>query len=217
MFYLEVLHIYVFLISSCIPLCVLEKSSIQIFLNRVCTSSLFKDFFPFLMQLHHFLKKVSFNNSAGDQISFDQNGELIAGFDVINQVTFPNQTVVKVKVGRLDPQAPPSEAISINEDAIVWHSWFNQVEQRFTHHRLGPITASSSSYWWVLQLKCLIADKENVLRPMETKQSSRHTFTGVLVNILITKHNKNLPVVGAGLLRLPRSAFKHICSYAKSG
>ncbi|XP_066485477.1 vomeronasal type-2 receptor 26-like [Tiliqua scincoides] len=77
-------------------------------------------------QLHHFLKKVSFNNSAGDQISFDQNEELIAGFDIINQVTFPNQSVVKVKVGRLDLQAPPSEAISINEDSIVWPSWFNQ-------------------------------------------------------------------------------------------
>lgn len=67
---------------------------------------------------------VSFNNSAGDQISFDQNGELVAGFDIINWVTFPNQSFVKVKVGRLDLQAVP---ITINEDAIVWHSWFNQV------------------------------------------------------------------------------------------
>ncbi|XP_066485458.1 vomeronasal type-2 receptor 26-like [Tiliqua scincoides] len=77
-------------------------------------------------QLHHFLKMVSFNNSAGDQISFHQNGESVAGFDIINWVTFPNQSFVKVKVGRLDPQAPPHEVITINEDAIVWHRWFNQ-------------------------------------------------------------------------------------------
>ncbi|XP_066485468.1 vomeronasal type-2 receptor 26-like [Tiliqua scincoides] len=74
-------------------------------------------------QLHHFLKMVSFNNSVGDQISFDQNGELVAGFDIINWVTFPNQSFAKVKVGRLEPQTIP---ITINEDAIVWHSWFNQ-------------------------------------------------------------------------------------------
>ncbi|XP_066485475.1 vomeronasal type-2 receptor 26-like [Tiliqua scincoides] len=77
-------------------------------------------------QLHHFLKKVSFNNSGGDWISFDQNGELIAEFDIINRVIFPNGTIVKVRVGRLDPRAPPLEAISINEDAIVWHTFFNQ-------------------------------------------------------------------------------------------
>ncbi|XP_066485473.1 vomeronasal type-2 receptor 26-like [Tiliqua scincoides] len=74
-------------------------------------------------QLHHFLKMMSFNNSAGDQISFDQNGELVTGFDIINWVTFPNQSFVKVRVGRLDPQAT---SITIHEDAIVWHSWFNQ-------------------------------------------------------------------------------------------
>ncbi|XP_066485470.1 vomeronasal type-2 receptor 26-like [Tiliqua scincoides] len=79
-------------------------------------------------QLHHFLKMVSFNNSAGDQISFDQNGKLVAGFDIINWVTFPNQSFVKVKVGRVDPQALPDEAIIINEDAIIWHSWFNQTQ-----------------------------------------------------------------------------------------
>lgn len=70
---------------------------------------------------------VSFNNSAGNQIAFGQNGELAAGFDIINWVTFPNQSFDKVKVGRLDPQAPPDEAITINKDAIEWHSWFNQV------------------------------------------------------------------------------------------
>ncbi|XP_066485469.1 vomeronasal type-2 receptor 26-like [Tiliqua scincoides] len=77
-------------------------------------------------QLHHFFKMMSFNNSAGDQISFDQNGELVAGFDIMNWVTFPNQSFVKVKVGRVDLQALPDEAITINEDAIIWHSWFNQ-------------------------------------------------------------------------------------------
>uniref|UniRef100_A0A670JF39 G-protein coupled receptors family 3 profile domain-containing protein n=1 Tax=Podarcis muralis TaxID=64176 RepID=A0A670JF39_PODMU len=68
-------------------------------------------------QLHHFLRSVSFNNSAGDQISFDQSGKIIAGFDVINLIVSSNESFHKVKVGRLDPQAPPDRVLTINEKA----------------------------------------------------------------------------------------------------
>ncbi|XP_053120311.1 vomeronasal type-2 receptor 26-like [Hemicordylus capensis] len=76
-------------------------------------------------QLHHFLRGVSFNNSAGDQIFFDQNGKLVAGFDVVNWIFSSNQSVRRVKVGKMDPQAPLDKALLINEDVITWHSWFN--------------------------------------------------------------------------------------------
>nr|XP_028560357.1 vomeronasal type-2 receptor 26-like [Podarcis muralis] len=79
-------------------------------------------------QLHHFLKGIHFNNSAGDKISFDHNGELVAGFDIINWIISPNQTFHRVKVGKIDPQGPPEKAFSISEDVITWHKWFNQVQ-----------------------------------------------------------------------------------------
>ncbi|XP_033024329.1 vomeronasal type-2 receptor 26-like [Lacerta agilis] len=75
--------------------------------------------------LHHFVKRVSFNNSAGDEISFDQNGELEAGFDIINWVTFLNQSFQRVKVGRLQARA---KAFTINEGDITWHSAFKQAQ-----------------------------------------------------------------------------------------
>ncbi|XP_061447701.1 vomeronasal type-2 receptor 26-like [Rhineura floridana] len=78
-------------------------------------------------QLHCFLKNILFNNSAGESVYFDKNGELIAGFDVINWITFPNGSFVRVKVGRLDPQAPLGNELTINDDQIVWHRSFNQV------------------------------------------------------------------------------------------
>ncbi|XP_062992851.1 vomeronasal type-2 receptor 26-like [Elgaria multicarinata webbii] len=74
-------------------------------------------------QLHHFLMHLSFNNSVGDEFVFDLNRELVAGFDIINWVTFPNQSVQKVKIGRVDPQA---KSFAINEGAITWHKRFNQ-------------------------------------------------------------------------------------------
>ncbi|KAM6451832.1 vomeronasal type-2 receptor 26-like [Liasis olivaceus] len=77
-------------------------------------------------QLYHFLSRVSFNNSAGDKVSFDQKGELLAGFDIINWVTFPNKSFMKVIVGQMDPQAPSGRKFFINERKITWHDHFNQ-------------------------------------------------------------------------------------------
>ncbi|XP_060111005.1 vomeronasal type-2 receptor 26-like [Heteronotia binoei] len=79
-----------------------------------------------LWELHHYLRQISFNNSAGDNISFDKNRNLVAGFDVINWLTFPNQSFLRVKVGSVDPKPPADQIFTINEDAITWHNWFNQ-------------------------------------------------------------------------------------------
>ncbi|XP_063158518.1 vomeronasal type-2 receptor 26-like [Candoia aspera] len=81
-----------------------------------------------LWQNHQFLRAILFNNSAGETIFFNQDGELVAGFDVINWIVSSNQSFQRVKVGRVDPQAPPGKVFTISEDAITWHSWFNQAQ-----------------------------------------------------------------------------------------
>ncbi|XP_060110816.1 vomeronasal type-2 receptor 26-like [Heteronotia binoei] len=78
-------------------------------------------------QLHHFLRSISFNNTAREEVSFNPKGELVAGFDIINWVTFSNQSFLRVKVGRIEPNAPPDKVLTIRQDAIVWPSGFNQV------------------------------------------------------------------------------------------
>ncbi|XP_061447533.1 vomeronasal type-2 receptor 26-like [Rhineura floridana] len=77
-------------------------------------------------QLHSFLKHIQFNNSVGEEIFFDKNGELATGYDVINTVTFPNKSIYKVCVGRMDPLAPEGKQFTINGSAIVWNHKFNQ-------------------------------------------------------------------------------------------
>nr|XP_056720623.1 vomeronasal type-2 receptor 26-like [Euleptes europaea] len=79
-------------------------------------------------QLHHFLKSVSFNNSAGERILFDQNGELVTEFDIVNWVTFPNQSFLRVKVGKMDSKAPPDKMVIIRDNAVAWPAAFNQVQ-----------------------------------------------------------------------------------------
>ncbi|XP_061444434.1 vomeronasal type-2 receptor 26-like [Rhineura floridana] len=78
-------------------------------------------------QLHPFIQGISFNNSAGEKVSFNDQGEFVARFDIVNMDLFPNNSFLKVKVGMVDPSAPEGNQFTINEDIIVWHRSFNQV------------------------------------------------------------------------------------------
>uniref|UniRef100_A0A8C5SD94 G-protein coupled receptors family 3 profile domain-containing protein n=1 Tax=Laticauda laticaudata TaxID=8630 RepID=A0A8C5SD94_LATLA len=71
-----------------------------------------------LWQFYHFLRKVSFNNTVGEMISFDENGNLEVGFDIINWVTFPNLSLHRVKVGTFDVKAPRGQIFSVNAQPI---------------------------------------------------------------------------------------------------
>ncbi|XP_025030022.1 vomeronasal type-2 receptor 26-like [Python bivittatus] len=77
-------------------------------------------------QLHPFLHRISFNNSAGDTLSFNENKEMEAGFEIIRMVILPNNSFQRIKIGKVDPKALERNE-SINEKIIVWHRNFNQV------------------------------------------------------------------------------------------
>ncbi|XP_053216202.1 vomeronasal type-2 receptor 26-like [Podarcis raffonei] len=81
---------------------------------------------PQFWQLHHFLRSISFNNTAGDVVFINQNGEVLSRLDVVNWIIHSNQSLHRVSVGRIDPQAPPDQSFILDENAITWHSWFNQ-------------------------------------------------------------------------------------------
>ncbi|KAK9397837.1 type-2 vomeronasal receptor [Crotalus adamanteus] len=79
-------------------------------------------------QLNHYLRTISFNNTVGQKLSFNENGDLETGFDIVNWVTFPNQTFTKVKVGKIDPTASPNKLFTISAQDITWPAMFNQVQ-----------------------------------------------------------------------------------------
>ncbi|XP_034992736.1 vomeronasal type-2 receptor 26-like [Zootoca vivipara] len=81
-----------------------------------------------LWKLHCYLRRVSFNNSAGEKVSFNHNGDITAGFDIINWVTFPNHSFLRAKVGRVDPLAPEGKILSVSVEDIVWPTAFKKVQ-----------------------------------------------------------------------------------------
>nr|XP_034957703.1 vomeronasal type-2 receptor 26-like [Zootoca vivipara] len=78
-------------------------------------------------QLHPVLYDISFNNSAGEIVSFTDQREMGGGFDIMNTVTFPNRSFLRVKVGWVDSDAVDGKEFIIHEDKIMWHNGFNQV------------------------------------------------------------------------------------------
>ncbi|XP_060541595.1 vomeronasal type-2 receptor 26-like [Pantherophis guttatus] len=78
-------------------------------------------------QLHSFLQGISFNNSAGERVFLNEKGEATGGFDITNLITFPNRSFQRIRIGKMDLQAPKGKELFIDEDGIVWHPTFNQV------------------------------------------------------------------------------------------
>ncbi|XP_044282678.1 vomeronasal type-2 receptor 26-like [Varanus komodoensis] len=79
-------------------------------------------------QLHPFLRSITFNNSAGEKVSFDQNRKILDSLDLINWITFPNTSFQKRKIRKMDPTAAGDHVLTIEEDALVWPSRFNQAQ-----------------------------------------------------------------------------------------
>ncbi|KAG6513038.1 type-2 vomeronasal receptor [Crotalus adamanteus] len=77
-------------------------------------------------QLPNFLRHSTFNDSIGEKMTFDEDGNLVAGFDVINIIFSENQTIMKI--GKIDPHSSPDKMLIIKRDAITWNSWFNQTQ-----------------------------------------------------------------------------------------
>uniref|UniRef100_A0ABM5GQ84 Vomeronasal type-2 receptor 26-like n=1 Tax=Pogona vitticeps TaxID=103695 RepID=A0ABM5GQ84_9SAUR len=78
-------------------------------------------------QLHPFLQEISFNNTAGETISFNEKKGIRSGFDIMNLVIFPNKSFQRIKVGRVDDQRPKGNELTIQDKMLIWPTEFKQV------------------------------------------------------------------------------------------
>ncbi|XP_075048399.1 extracellular calcium-sensing receptor-like [Mixophyes fleayi] len=87
------------------------------FLNRSCA-----EIFNYQhWQLLHYIKKVNFMNAGGEQIFFDNNGDIPLYMDILNWQLYDNGSNQYVHIGSFDARAPKGQELQMEERKIVWN------------------------------------------------------------------------------------------------
>ncbi|XP_026577781.1 vomeronasal type-2 receptor 26-like [Pseudonaja textilis] len=80
-------------------------------------------------QLHRFMQNLfKLNNNSLDGLYLDESGELAADLDIIGSVQFSNKSVVRAKFGSLARQGLPEAMFTIDQDAMMFPKWLNEVK-----------------------------------------------------------------------------------------
>ncbi|XP_069755239.1 extracellular calcium-sensing receptor-like [Narcine bancroftii] len=69
-------------------------------------------------QLVHYLEGLRFISKSGEEINFDENGDSVAAYDIVNWQGSEEDSVKLVHVGRFD--ATSETGLELNEKDIVW-------------------------------------------------------------------------------------------------
>uniref|UniRef100_A0A4W6DL83 G-protein coupled receptors family 3 profile domain-containing protein n=1 Tax=Lates calcarifer TaxID=8187 RepID=A0A4W6DL83_LATCA len=72
-------------------------------------------------QLVYYLDKVNFTTSFGDQVSFDENGDVLPIYDIINWQWLPDGRTKVQTVGEVKKSAFKGEELTLDEDKIFWN------------------------------------------------------------------------------------------------
>ncbi|XP_053575472.1 extracellular calcium-sensing receptor-like [Bombina bombina] len=83
------------------------------------------DFKPW--QLLHYVQRVKIMLSDGRELSFDENGDPPAVYDIVNWQLTPGGIIKHVKVGKYDTASPLGQDFIINTSAMLWATGNQQV------------------------------------------------------------------------------------------
>ncbi|XP_075956556.1 extracellular calcium-sensing receptor-like [Anarhichas minor] len=72
-------------------------------------------------QLMHYLENVNFTTSFGDQVSFDENGDALPIYDVMNWLWLPDGRTKVQNVGLVKKLASKDEELTLDDDKIFWN------------------------------------------------------------------------------------------------
>ena len=87
------------------------------------------------------MQKVSFTTPFGDQVSFDENGDALPIYDVMNWLWLPDGRTKVQNVGEVKRSVFTGEELTIDENKIFWNFQSKKVVSEFsdrswiTHYR----------------------------------------------------------------------------------
>ncbi|XP_014353604.1 extracellular calcium-sensing receptor-like [Latimeria chalumnae] len=91
-------------------------------------------------QLQHYVQEVSFVNSMREEVNFDENGDPIASYDIINWQRSKDGSIQFVPVGRFDEAEGVGHELLIDEDAIIWNGEQTKVPESVCSESCAPGT-----------------------------------------------------------------------------
>ncbi|XP_029964633.1 extracellular calcium-sensing receptor-like [Salarias fasciatus] len=74
-----------------------------------------------LWQLMYYIEKVNFTTSFGDQVSFDENGDALPVYDIMNWLWLPDGGAQVQTVGEVKGSVSRGEELTLDEDRIFWN------------------------------------------------------------------------------------------------
>ncbi|XP_067850830.1 extracellular calcium-sensing receptor-like [Heptranchias perlo] len=110
------------------------------FLNKTCTN--ISHFEPW--QLLQYLKEVTFTNHLGEKIHFDENGDPIASYDIMNWQMDADGSVKIVTVGLFDASAALGQELLIDEDIVIWNDGQTKIPSSICSESCPPGTRKAA-------------------------------------------------------------------------
>ncbi|KAJ1196261.1 hypothetical protein NDU88_000132 [Pleurodeles waltl] len=78
-------------------------------------------------QVLHYVRNVRFTTATGEEIFFDQNGDVPPAFDFLNLQVSMNDTVQLAKVGTYDSSFPEGKQVRVKDGIMMWNTANSQV------------------------------------------------------------------------------------------
>lgn len=77
------------------------------------------------------MHEINFTTSFGDQVSFDENGDALPIYDVMNWLWLPDGRIRVQIVGEVKKSDLRGEKLTLNEDKIFWNTLSKEVNSNF--------------------------------------------------------------------------------------
>ncbi|XP_034024686.1 extracellular calcium-sensing receptor-like [Thalassophryne amazonica] len=91
-------------------------------------------------QLVHYLQNVNFTTASGDQVLFDDKGDALPTYDIVNWMCLSDGTIQIENVGVVQKSAGKGEDLKLEEDRIFWSSQLKETPRSVCSENCPPGT-----------------------------------------------------------------------------
>ncbi|GCC32275.1 hypothetical protein chiPu_0010736 [Chiloscyllium punctatum] len=95
-------------------------------------------------QLLHYLQLVNFTAKTGEVVYFDENGDPVPTYDIVNLQMRTESSLEIVNIGYYEGSAPEGEELVLNTDDIMWSSTDKQIPRALCSEPCSPGTRKVS-------------------------------------------------------------------------